>query len=598
VANQLPSSPWQRSLFVGGSLALVLGLLYWARPILIPIVLAVLLTFVLSPLVGTLQRWRLGRVPASLLVVFLLVCFLTGLTVGLAAELKGLLADLPQHEGQILKKIEQIQESGEDTWLDRVRDALHNITRKIQGSLPRNDQQPAPVPVQIESPGYWGVLQSVVTPAMEGLVNTALVIVLVAFMLIHREDLRNRLIRLWGDGSLTRMTRALDDASQRISRYLFIQVLLNGGYGVVYGLGLFFIGVPYALLWGALTALLRYIPYLGAWIAAGLPLLMSIAVLPGLTQPLLVLVLVLVLELITANVLEPLLYGQSIGVSGVAMLVSVVFWGWLWGPLGMVLAAPLTACLVVLGRYIPLLESVSVLLGDEPALEPYIRYYQRLVARDPDEAGELVEQYAHEHRPEEVFDQLLVPSLVLTKQGLEGGELAPHDAAFIYQMTREALDDLPLETPRTEAGDGRSAVLVLGCPARDEADELALELFGRLLDPAKYRLEVLSTKTLSAELVSRVEQEQAAVVCIASLPPHGINQARYLCKRLRAYSSELKILVGCWGVRDQPDTVRERLQPAGADYVGFTLRESREQLQPLLTVLANGERKPDLAHSS
>lgn len=594
--NLAPTSPWQRSLFVGGSLALVLGLLYWARPVLIPVVLAVLLTFIFTPLVGLLQRWHLGRVPSSLLVVLLAVCILGGLTTGLIVEFKGLLADLPRHEDQIIKKIEQFQESGESSWWDQVRSAIENITEKIKGATSKSDQQP--VPVQIETPGYWGLFQSVASPAMEGFLNTALVMVLVIFMLIHREDLRNRLIRLWGHGSLTRMTRLLDDASNRISRYLFMQVLINGGYGFVYGLGLFCIGVPYAFLWGVLTALLRYIPFLGAWIAAALPLLLSIAVLPGWTQPLLVLVLIGVLELVTVNVIEPLLYGQSISVSEVALLVAVAFWGWLWGPLGLLLATPLTACLVVLGRHVPLLESISVLLGDEPVLEPHAQFYQRLVARDPEEAGTLVEAYAQEHSLEEIFDKLLIPALILTKQSVENGELGSDDAAYIYQMTREVVDDLPLETPTAATSNGRPPLLVLGCPARDEADELALELFCRVLDPAKYRLEILSTKTLSAELLSRVEQEQASVLCIATLPPRGITQARYLCKRLQGYSGELHILVGCWGARENLEAISARLKPAGASHVGFTLRQTREQLQPLLPVLTSSERQPDLAPSS
>ena len=597
--NATPS--WQRSLLVWGSLVLVVAMLYWARAVLIPVVLAVLLTFILSPAVTALQRRGLWRVPAVIVVVLIASVVVAGIGAAVVLQVKALATDLPHHKELIIEKIVSLQEASKGSWLENLTATFKDIKKQ---AAPGGDE--APVPVTVESNDYWSIFQNTISPVLELLVSAALVAVLVIFMLIQREDLRNRLLRLWGSVNLSSSTRALDDASRRISRFLFMQLLVNGGYGLAFGIGLFFIGVPYAFLWGFLAALLRYIPYLGVWVATAFPLVLSIAVLPGWTYPLLVLGLVLLLELITANVVEPMLFGQSIGVSEVALLISAAFWAWLWGPIGLVLATPMTACLAVLGRYVPQLEFFSIVLGDEPVLETYVSYYQRLLARDEDEAAELVEKYLQDQPAQELFDRVLVPALVLAERNRESDELSQADHDFLLQATRDLLEDLtPAALPDPDAAVNKIAgepagppIMLLGCPAHDEADELALQMFRRLLDPARLQMEVLSVKTLSAEVVAHVRQKKPAAVLVAALPPEGVAQTRYLCKRLRTHFPELKILVGRWGETENQERVRERLSSAGADHVAFRLLESRDQLLALSPVLDHVQKAQPAADSA
>jgi hypothetical protein len=331
----------------------------------------------------------------------------------------------------------------------------------------------------------------------------------------------------------------------------------------------------------------QQVPYIGVWMAAALPLALGLAVFPGWTQPLLIVGLFVALELTVSNVVEPLLYGQSIGVSEVALLVAALFWTWLWGPVGLVLSAPLTACLAVLGRHMPQLAFLHVLLGDEPALPTYMAYYQRLLARDDDEASDLIEDYLKDHPPESLYDEVLVPALTLVRRNREQEELSQDDERFMLQATRENLDDV-FSGDSTEASDTPSAkrVLVLGCPARDEIDELSLVMFQHLVDKGPCRLEIVSAKTLSAEVVGLVQRKQPALVLIAALPSDGLGHTRYLCKRLRSRFGELPILVGCWGLNQNVDRARTRLTAAGANHVALSLLDARDQFLPLVQVAA------------
>jgi predicted PurR-regulated permease PerM len=597
------STAWQRSLIVCGSLVLVVAALYWARAVLIPVVLAVLLTFILSPLVSALQRRGLGRIPSVVLVVALAFSLLGAVCLVVVLEVMNLATDLPKYKENIVNKIVSLQQPSRGSWLDQLTNSLREITQQVEdtqkATTGATDQEP--VPVRVES-SPWAFVQSAASPTLEALAEAGLAAVLVVFMLIQREDLRNRLIRLRGNGSLTGMTKALDDAGQRISRFLLMQLVVNATYGAALAMGLFLIGVPYPVLWGFLAAVLRYIPYLGPWLAALFPITLSVVILPGWTQPLLTVGFFIVLELVSNNVMEPWLYGRSIGVSEVALLIAAAFWTWLWGPIGLVLSTPLTACLAVLGRYVPHLEFFSVLLGDEPALETHVTYYQRLLAKDQDEATDLVEEYLKTHPAEEVYDRVLLPALALAKENEGRGELTPADEEFTFQVTSEVLGDLALARQQARRDAAEQApervadepspgqqVLVFGCPAKEGPDELALHLLRQLLDPARCRLEVVPGKTLSGELLSRVQEEQPVVVCIAVLPGEGLAHTRYLCKRLRAQFPDLKILVGCWGLKDNVERITDRLRSAGADQVGTTLLETRDQLVPLVQLQAHAQ---------
>ena len=601
----------------------VVGGLYWAQAVLIPVALAVFLAFPLAPLVTALQRRHVGRMPSVVMVVLLATLVLGGVLWMVKIELTSLANELPTYTENIQGRVKYLRQMGHGTGMERLgkmadeiggewEKALVNLKAvKVDapaGALPASPAKsstvvtpsvnPVPAPVaQSQFPAWMSWLPAFLDPLMASLGGLALTLVLVVFMLLEREALRNRLIRLVGDGHMTAATKALDDAGGRISRYLLMQLAVNSSYGLVWGLGLSLIGVEYAVLWGFLAALLRYVPYVGAPLGALLPITLSLAQFPGWWQPLAVVGFFLVLELVSNNGVEPWLYGQSIGVSPVAMLVSAAFWAFLWGPIGLVLSGPLTVCLVVLGKHAPVFGFFVVLLGDEPALAPEVSYYQRLLARDQDEATQLVLKQARTYPPEQVYDELLVQALIHTRRDREAGELSDADEEFVLQATHEMLEDLGerrstamlAATKDPSEGELRAPsakVRILACPARDRADRLALEMLCQLLNPAEWDVEVTALETLTAELVAHVTEEGSALICIGSLPPGGLAHTRYLCKRLRARHPQLKIIVGRWGLKDDLDANREQLQEVGADLMATTLLETRKQLNEWLPVLA------------
>ena len=584
----MASSPhrWHSHLLLCGSLVLVIASLFWARVVLIPMVLAILLTFVLSPLVNVWEKIGLNRVCATVLSVLIALLLFAGIGLTMLLQIKNLAADLPHYEEQITAKIVSIRDAGKGSWLEDVAAMVEDISKKV------DSQDKSPMPVTVES-SRLPFLQSAAISLLDLLVSIGLVTVLVIFMLIQREDLRNRLIRLWGNGNLTVMTQALDDAGRRISRFLLMQLATNSVFALVLGVGLFFIGVPYAFVWGLLGGLFRYVPYLGPFLAAICPVVLSFAVLPGWLPVVSVIGLFVILELIISNFVEPRLYGRSIGVSAVALLLAATFWAWLWGPVGLILSIPMTACLAVLGKYVPPLEFLHILLGDSQVLEPHVIYYQRLLAGDEEEANDFVEEFLAKHPLASVFDEILIPALVLAQRNRNRGEITAEVHHSMVQTTREVMEDMSLE-PVVEGEDEpvtAAPVLVFGCPARDEADELALEMLRRLLDPGKSRLEIVSHKTLSAEVLSRVQEEAPPLLVIGMLPFRKLAHTRYLCKRLRGQFPGLRILVGCWGMTAREERTRTRLQEAGANQVAFSLGESRDQLVPFLQVLKYGDSK-------
>jgi predicted PurR-regulated permease PerM len=587
-----------RPLIILGGIVLVTTSLYLAQKILIPLALAVLLAFILAPVVDVLHRRGLWRVPSVLLVVVLALLLVGGIGLALTFQLKSLAADLPQYQTNIAQKIAGLRDVGHGTLWQALQDMVKEITEGMsKGDQIKEGGPPEPRIVRVESSNL-PMFERAAGQAVEFLASAGLVVVLVVFMLIRREDLRNRLVRLVAHGRLITTTRAFEEGARRLSRFLLMQLMVNAGFGLALGVGLAVIRVPYPLLWGLLAATLRFLPYVGSLLTTVLVVVFSVAVFTGWMQPILVLALLGVLELSTANVVEPLLFGHSTGVSPIALLAAAAFWTWLWGPIGLVLSTPLTACLVVLGRFVPHLEFLGVLLGDEPALDPEVTYYQRLLARDQDEATDLVEEFLQSHPQETVYDTVLLPALVLAKRDRESGALTLDDEQFIVQATRDIVNDFifPLqrnppeidETLPPEAnGSAPVQVQVFGCPARDQEDELAMHMFRQLLASSKCHMEVISATTLTGEVVSRVQKDRPAVVCIGALPPGGLAQTRYLCMRLRAQFPDLKVIAGCWGLSENSERVRGKLLSAGADQVVTTLIEARSQLTPLIQALSH-----------
>jgi predicted PurR-regulated permease PerM len=587
-----------------GSLVLIVSCLYWAKGVLMPVALAVLIAFLLNPVVNALYSRGLPRIPAVLVVVVLAFTVVGGVAWTVTRQLTMLAYELPSYQENLKAKITDLRALGESGVIERVLTTIKEVTEEGQRAprpptepqsggnlqLVPQDQSEKPVPVVVQTPSVLWQLPSL----LELLATAGLVIVLVIFMLIRYAELRGRLLYLAGYHRLTIATKAIDEAGHRISRYLLMQSIINGSFGIAAGFGFFLLGVPYAILWGFLASVLRFIPYVGPPVAAVLPSALSLAVFPGWEQPLLVIGLILILELASNMIMEPLLYGQSAGVSEVALLVAIAFWTWLWGAVGLVLATPLTVCIGVLGRYIPQLGFLGVLLGDEPVMEVPTSYYQRLVAHDEDEAAALVEEHLKTHSLEDLYDDVLIPALSAAQRDRELETLTEEDVQFIIRVTRRIVEDLGTQAPQaltsadilTTAAAKEPSTLtslpqILGCPAHDAADELALQMLQQLFDPKGSTMRIVSAEMLPGEVLSVVAQHHIGLVCIAALSPGALAPVRYLCKRLRARFPECRIVVGRWGAELETDKSQARLREAGADEVGTTIRLTHNQISQL-----------------
>ena len=571
---------------------LVVVVLYWAQTVIVPIALAILLTFVLSPPVTWLERW-IGRIPAVLMMVTLVFSVLGVAGWGLARQMDHLAEDLPRYRLNILAKIADVRGASKGGSVEKLQDTIEDIKTDLGKSEVAKGTKSRPIVVTSEQvAGFSGFRW--LSPIVGPLGTAGLVLAMVIFMLLERRELRDRAIGLLGHGHLAITTKAFDEASTRVSRQLLMQSLVNLLYGIVAGAGLYFLGVPYPLVWAVLAAVLRFIPYVGPMLGAGAPIVVSLAAAEGWAGPLYVVALFVVLELFTNLVLETVLYAGAAGVSSVALLASVAFWTWLWGPLGLVLATPLTVCLVVLGKHVPGLEFLGMLLADTPALAPEYGYYQRLLARDQSEAADLIERYIKTESPRSVYDALLLPALNYAERDRLEQRLSPDEETAVIDATRELLSDaaesiraLNPEPPAPPDGPPlpgpREPLRVLGYATNGAADELALAMLAHLVDDLPIGVEIRARLNAS-ELLSLVQAERFAVVCLADLPPSPPSKTRYLVKRLHAALPDVRILVGRWGPSALADESTQVLRESGATLVASTLLETRTYLAGLVEI--------------
>ena len=587
------------SLLILPTLVLIIATLYWGQAFLIPVALSILLTFLLTPVADALERIGLSRLASVMLIVILAFSLLAAIGWMVTLQLTSVANELPTYRSNIREKISDIRGAGKGGAIEKIRETAEEVKEEFsKEETAKPSSKPREVVVQSEQSSTFWPLPLATAPMLERMASGGLVIVLVIFMLIQRENLRNRLIRLVGYGRLTITTKALEEAAQRISRYLLMQSIINASFGIAVGIALYLFGLPYALLWGFLAAVLRFIPYVGPVAAALLPSALSMAVFPGWTWPLLVVATIIALELINNMVLEPLLYGESAGVSEVGLLVAVAFWTWLWGPIGLVLSTPLTVCVVVISKYMPQLDFIGVLMSDEPVIEPSIHYYQRLLAMDQDEAEEIVEEHLKSRPKQQIFDDLLIPALNYLKRDFGFGKMAESEQQFVLQATRQIIEDLDgsgtekasSEVPSVKMptgtgerpADATPKIRIMGCPVRDEADELSLLMLRQLLDPVNYELEIIADELLASEIIDQIAEKSPDLVCLVSLPPGGLAQTRYLCKRLRSRFPESKLIVGRWGSRTDNSN---GLIDAGADKIGNKILETRDHIIQLSQIL-------------
>ncbi len=594
-----PAPAWTRSLPVLIGLALVLGFLYVAKMVVLPLALAILITFLLAPPVMWMQRRGVPRVPAVMLATLLALGAVIGSGYAVTRQIGDLLDSYPRYEQNITAKIAGLRANGRAGLIEKMQTVAQSISTQLDQAQARQPvavrtevERAQPVRIVEEGPFRLSQVWSVAGPLLEPLADTGLVLVLVIFMLINREDLRDRMIALIGPAQVADTTRALDDAGGRVSRYLLRQLLVNVGYGIAVMLGLWAIGVPYAPLWGFFAALLRYIPYLGPWLAAMLPIMLSLLIARAWTTALEVVALFGVLELITNMLVEPMVYGRGMGVSQAALLVAVAFWTWFWGPVGLVLASPLTVCLVVLGRHVPFLKFFDTMLGDRPALEPPVRYYQRMLARDQDEAEELVESMVDDSDLATVFDDVLVRALAMGRADFAAGKIEADSLQQVATGTQLIAEELAAPQDTTSEDESPVEVSsvrlrVLACAARDVVDEAALTLLQRLslaVPTTAGRIDWIPGRAahMVSDIVALIEREHPDVLCIGSVPPGGLSHAKHLCLRVRARFPELPILVGRWGLyAEDLEKTRMALDGAGATALSTRLAETNLQLQEI-----------------
>jgi predicted PurR-regulated permease PerM len=599
--------------------AVVLAALYLGRDVFLPIVFAVLLAFVLAPAVDLLRRLRLGRVPSVVVAVVVALSVVLSLGGIIGLQLTSLASDIPRYQTTVQDKIGSLREGS----LGRLPEMIRNVGRQLDQAAQEApqpeakpspaappDPQPLPVEVHQPDPTPTEIARRFLLPLVEPLATVGIVFVVLIFILMQREDLRDRMIRLFGSSDLHRTTAAMDDAARRLSRYFLIQLGLNATFGVVISAGLWLIGVPSPLLWGIFGALMRFVPYIGSFIAGSLPVALAAAVDPGWSMALMTLGLFVITEPLWGHVIEPLIYGQNTGLSPFAVVMSAIFWTWLWGPVGLLLATPLTLCLVVLGRHVERLEFLDVLLGDRPALTPAENLYQRMLAADPDEALESAEVLLKERSLTSYYDEVALSGLQLAANDAERGVLFGDQLDRVRDSVMALVNDLSghddIEPPADEAEDDpvvppkgeqpankapavppeappsehvpeawRADGAVLCVAGRGPLDEAAATMLAQLLRKHGLGTKVVPHGAVSRSAILSLDTAGVQMVCISYLDISGTPaHLRYLLRRLRQRLPGVPVLVGLWPAEDAILRDESLRSAVGADHYVTSLREA------------------------
>ncbi len=557
--------------------ALIVAILARAQAIVVPLALATVLSFALGPAVKRLER-KLGRIAAVLLVVLVALGTVTAFGYMLERQLVDLSAQMTKYSDSISRKVRALR-GNEDSGLSGLSRSVDKVVRQMDQQSAVNEGARSVRVIPADATAMERV-ESSLAPIVEPLARSGVVLVLVIFLLLKREDLRDRFIRLVGRGHVTLTTRTLDEAGARISRFLTHQSAINAGFGVVVTGGLLLIGIPYAPLWGFVAAVLRFVPFVGTLLAMLLPSALAFAQFQGWWQLGATLGLFLGLDALAAYWIEPIVIGAKTGVSATAMLVSAIFWSWLWGPVGLVLSTPMTVCLAVLGKHVPRLSYLAVLLGDEPALEDDLVIYHRLLSGDEEEVQDILDRCFAASPRAQVFDQVVIPALLLAGRDRARNEITEADHQQVVTTIRALLDPGPdiarQPGPASENGNRRVIPrLVVGISARAVTDEAIWEMLAQLFDPEKVRVESVGSAYLGPEGRTALEQ-QPDLVCIICIPPGGLAQARYICRRVRAKLPLTPILVIRPGVQANDQESAQRLTEDGANQVCFTIADAHQ----------------------
>jgi predicted PurR-regulated permease PerM len=578
-------------------LIVVIAVLYLAREIFIPFAFAITLTLILTPAVAWLQKIHLGRVPSVFLVMTISIAVTGGIGWVIFNQLLDVANQYPSYEQNIHNKIQAMRAPSKNA-LGRAADTVKKLGKELETVQTPNtppirnesgarhstqNQVSRPLPVQVvaDPTNELAYLRDLTRPFLAPLGIFGIVLIFTVFLLIEQDDLRNRLFRLAGLDRLNVMTQALEDATHRVSRYLMLQLLVNTCFGIFCAGGLYLIGVPYAVLWGAVAGILRIVPYVGSLVAALLPLILSLAVFDNWKSPLLVFLLFATLELVTSNFLEPWLYGSHTGISSLALLLTTVFWTVLWGPAGLILSTPLTVCVVVLGRHTPQFSFLHILLGDEPVLAAEAQVYQRLLAMDDQQARAVADLYLTENSLAQLYDSVLIPALTLAEQDRHKGALDKTREEFLFLSIKEMLAEFSEQTLRPEpaAPAGRAICL----PASDEADEITAAMLAQLLEQAGSAAVAFPLDSSLHNSVGLLEPDEKDVFFISALPPFAFARARVLARHLQSRFPRTRLVIGVWGFTGDLEKALQRFQPSSPDKLVTTLADAVKFVAPVVS---------------
>ena len=616
---------------------LAVAVLYLAKVLLLPLGIAILFAFLLAPVVAFLERLRLPRPAAAVLVIFAFAALLLIATWTLFTQLVAIADELPVYRDNITQKLEALHRPSNSA-IGRIQGALQKLSDELgivnstatAALQPPGKSAQKPIgttpdhPLQVREVGRPTGRLDQLGGILEPLTTAFLAVVFTFFVLLQREDLRNRLIRLSGDRNLSLMTQAMRDASRRISRYFLLQVAVNVTYGALVCIALYFIGLPHSLLFGALAALCRFVPYIGAPIAALAPTLLSIAVFHGWEHTILILAVFCVLEVITANYAEPHIYGRHTGLSSLAILIAAAFWTLIWGPVGLILSVPLTVCLVVMGSHIPSLGFLAVLLGDQPAIPTYTSFYQRLLAHDEREAADLLFNALKSDPLVTVYDAIFIPALTLVEKDRQQGELDDTTLRFIRERASDMVDELgfradqaansansaegsqnshgsrpqseisntsmsasqdanrssvpPYSLPPAPSTSDRHVIAVL--PIRDGADDLVSIMLTQVLNLAGFQATCLPVRAIH-EVVAQVAEQNPAIVFLSGMPPVAMARANRLFRSLRSTQAESRVIMGIWNYTDDPTRAAQMISRTEDLHISTSLADALAQAQAL-----------------
>jgi predicted PurR-regulated permease PerM len=587
-------------------LVLILAAFAWAKEFLLPLILAILISFLLAPVVSRLERWHFPRAVAVLSVVAIAFALIGGLCSTLSLQGLDLVNSLPKYRDNIHAKWVAIQKGPPGplnlafTNVGSMIADLGKVSASVEGA-----QKTEPTKVQIVSgaDSILTVVKNSLTPVLGPIGEFAVVVVLVVFLLLERQRFRVRFLRLIGHSRIATTTLAVDEAGSRLSGFLLGQLMVNTGFAILLGIGLFLIGIPNAFLWAVLTLVLRFLPYVGLWISAFFPLALSIAISAGWREPLLTLALYGVLEVITNNVVEPFVLGGSTGMSPLAIIVSALFWTWLWGPIGLLLATPLTACLVVLGRYFPAFYICSVLLAAEPPTSAETKLIRLLTEGRLAEARALLQELAGMQLSIGIVEELILPTLRAIENELypgAGGATKSRIYAQLRELIEEMTVEIPTETEQTSepSTSGQAGIAIM--PFMGEGDEIVGNVIARLLAVEGIGTHLLSWRTLRSEKVARLKELKSTWILLSAIESRSVNTVGKMANSIKLEVPDARILLGLWSLPSEGAArwIR-RIKESSGSALYTNIEEAIRGIASLVPrvsdELQTSERKPDAA---